>query len=223
MPAKNKPRTSALGRRSDTPVEIDSAIFGDINGAARQRAIITPENWDFGVAQLLPTQLVIRAELTEEEWLALGEKLRFVEGGIQWWIGDWMRYGQHRWGEKINTVVGMTGKSEQRVKNYQWVASRFETSRRRDLLSYTHHELVAAMPMPEQEEWLDYAVAERLSSKDLQRLLRERNQPDEGEQFQSRLHHLSLRVMKFAADLNPSRRREFAAQLRQMADEIEEG
>jgi hypothetical protein len=38
-----------------------------------------------------------------------------------------------------------------------WVAGKIETSRRRDVLSFSHHKLAAAMEPPVQDRWLDRA------------------------------------------------------------------
>jgi hypothetical protein len=53
-----------------------------------------------------------------------------------------------------------------------YVASRFEISRRREILSWSHHETLAALDVDRQDYWLDRASAERLSVSDLRVELR---------------------------------------------------
>ncbi|MDQ3933017.1 MAG: hypothetical protein M3340_00110 [Actinomycetota bacterium] len=87
--------------------------------------------------------------------------------GAGWWIGDWLSYGNAKYGEKYSRAVKLTGYDIQTLKNMVYVASRFEPSRRRDVLSWTHHAEVAALSRDEQETWLNRAVAERLSVRSL--------------------------------------------------------
>jgi len=56
--------------------------------------------------------------------------------------------------------------------NMVHVASRFEVSRRRKNLSWSHHETVASLEPDQQDHWLDRAVADRLSVADLRLELR---------------------------------------------------
>ena len=87
--------------------------------------------------------------------------------GVGWWIGDWLRYGNAKYGEKYSRALKLTGYDVQTLKNMVYVASRFEPSRRRDVLSWTHHAEVAALSDEDQEVWLNRAVAERLSVRSL--------------------------------------------------------
>lgn len=78
-----------------------------------------------------------------------------------------MQYGNARWGEKYAEAARITGIDAKTLRNIVYVASRFELSRRRDNLTWTHHAEVAALEASEQEEWLDRAVDLRLSATDL--------------------------------------------------------
>jgi hypothetical protein len=91
---------------------------------------------------------------------------------FQWWIGDWLLYGNARWGEKYGRASKLTGYHASSLRNMVWVASRFDPERRRIGLSFGHHKLVAHMPVEEQERWLDRATAERLSCQDLHIVLK---------------------------------------------------
>jgi hypothetical protein len=61
----------------------------------------------------------------------------------------------------------------QTLRNYAWVARRFNLSRRRDALSFAHHAEVAALPDPEQDYWLRKAESESWSRNKLRREVRE--------------------------------------------------
>jgi hypothetical protein len=65
--------------------------------------------------------------------------------------------------------------------NMTYVASRFEASRRRKSLSFSHHAELAALDRESQDRWLDRAVAERLSVRCLrEELRRERRELEKG-------------------------------------------
>jgi hypothetical protein len=89
-----------------------------------------------------------------------------------WWVGDWVRYGNARWGEKYTEAARVTGLDAKTLRNIAYVASRFHLSRRRDNLSWTHHAELAALPPVQQDQWLDRARSLRLSPGDLRLELR---------------------------------------------------
>jgi hypothetical protein len=76
-----------------------------------------------------------------------------------WVIGDWWRFG-HRYGERKAMVESENwrGPSFQTCEDYAWVCGRFETSRRREVLSFGHHREVAALPPAEQDRLLDWCL-----------------------------------------------------------------
>jgi hypothetical protein len=108
-----------------------------------------------------------KAELEHHEWIAAGRKLGSIGRCSKWWIGDWVRYGTSRWGEKYVEAAKISGYDPKTLRNLVWVASRFELSRRRDNLSWSHHDTLAGLEPDEQEQWLDRASIDRLSVSDL--------------------------------------------------------
>ena len=80
-----------------------------------------------------------------------------VAGSCAWWIGDWLLFGQQAYGQRYKAAAEETGFDYQTLRNYAWVASRFELSRRRDSLSFQHHAEVCALSNEQQEAWLDLA------------------------------------------------------------------
>lgn len=90
-----------------------------------------------------------------------------IERASQWWIGDWLRYGAARWGEKYAQAARITGYDVPSLRNMAWLASQFDVSRRRDDLSWSHHAAVAGCDRVEQDRWLSDAARRRLSVADL--------------------------------------------------------
>jgi N6-adenosine-specific RNA methylase IME4 len=119
-------------------------------------------------------------ELTFGEWLEEGRTIGRVQSASLWWLGDWWRYGEHRYGDRVRAIeeLGLPW-SFQTCMNAGWVAGTFaETSRRREVLSWSHHLEVAPLDEAEQDEWLDAAETSGWSRNELREQLRERRSLD---------------------------------------------
>ncbi len=115
---------------------------------------------------------VPQRDLGHSDWLAAGRRLGAIGRCSQWWIGDWVRYGTTRWGEKYAEAARVTGYDVASLRNMAWVASRFDLSLRNDKLTWSHHVLLAPLESSEQRQWLQRAGEERLSVADLRIELR---------------------------------------------------
>jgi hypothetical protein len=111
-------------------------------------------------------------QLPFEAWLGVGAQLAAVAGSSAWCLGDWLIYGQAAYGGRYRDAIERTGLDYQTLRNYAWVAGRFELSRRRDTLSFGHHAEVAALPGPEQDFWLRKAEEFRWSTMRLRQQVR---------------------------------------------------
>lgn len=117
---------------------------------------------------------VPQGDLGQSEWLTTGRKLGAIGRCSQWWIGDWIRYGTARWGEKYVEAARVTGYDVASLRNMAWVAAQFDLSLRSDKLSWSHHVLLAPLGAEEQRHWIERAIEERLSVADLRLELRAR-------------------------------------------------
>lgn len=106
------------------------------------------------------------------QWTEVGRRLGTMGRCSQWWLGDWVRYGVSKWGEKYKAAARITGYDGHSLRNMAYVASRFDLSRRRDKLSFSHHAEVSALEPAEQDHWLELASSRRLSVGDLRIELR---------------------------------------------------
>jgi hypothetical protein len=113
-----------------------------------------------------------QGDLSHADWLATGRRLGAIGRCSQWWIGDWIRYGTSRWGEKYAEAARVTGYDVASLRNMAWVASRFDLSLRNDKLTWSHHVLLAPLDADAQGKWLRRASEERLSVADLRLELR---------------------------------------------------
>jgi ssDNA-binding Zn-finger/Zn-ribbon topoisomerase 1 len=84
-----------------------------------------------------------------------------------WWVGDWLRFGAAKWGEKYALAAKITGHDTHSLENMVYVASHVDISLRRENLSWSHHFLVAALDPEQQEYWLDRALECNFTVNDL--------------------------------------------------------
>jgi hypothetical protein len=87
-------------------------------------------------------------------WKVIGEQLFAVADSSTWWIADWLAFGESTFKDRYLEAAKKTQLNYQTLRNYTWVARRFELSRRRDGLTFGHHAEVAALDIPEQDYWL---------------------------------------------------------------------
>ena len=121
------------------------------------------------------TGLTVIGDPTFEEWQNCGEFLKRAEKSVQFWIGNWLNYGEKKYGEMYTQAIDETDYEEKTLRNAKWVSSKVELSRRRDNLTFSHHAEVAQLSPQEQEFWLDKAADENLSVRDLRQAIRNKN------------------------------------------------
>jgi hypothetical protein len=119
--------------------------------------------------------------LGQAEWLSTGRRLGAIGRCSQWWIGDWIRYGTARWGEKYAEAARVTGYDVASLRNMAWVAAQFDLSLRSDKLSWSHHVLLAPLTADQQRTWIERAIERRLSVADLRLELRAKRDGGGGE------------------------------------------
>lgn len=128
-----------------------------------------------GVVGVTPVGWEPPANLSYEVWMTVGRRVATFARGAQWWVGDWVRVGALKYGGRYKEAVRLTGYDESTLQNIVWVAGRFEISRRRENLTWSHHAEVAALDVVEQERWLDQAERDGLSVRALRQALSRAN------------------------------------------------
>src|SRR3990167_1572278 len=71
-----------------------------------------------------------------------------------WWIGDLIVLGGERVGDEFWTHVPMDGASFDGLERWGGVARKVPVARRRSVLSWTHHAIVAGLPPSVQDRFL---------------------------------------------------------------------
>lgn len=109
------------------------------------------------------TGLALPDDLSFDQWKQVGDCLLQMEHAVQWMIGDWLRFGESRYGGKYVEAERMTGLAYGTLANIKQVADRFDFSRRRENVPWSFHAEVAALPPEQADALLDQAESEGLS------------------------------------------------------------
>lgn len=133
----------------------------------RSRPVAAPVSPLYIPGERTRTSLALPSDLSQADWLDCGRTLAEIEGAVQWWIGDWWAYGVKRGYGESQEIAEKVGIDYKTVRNLGAVVRGFELSRRRDNLSFSHHETVAGLSPAEQDFWLTRAAAEDWSRNQL--------------------------------------------------------
>ena len=109
---------------------------------------------------------------TVDMWKAIGARIAMYSEASSWWLGDWLAFGQMKYGRRYKEGVALTGLDYKTLRNYAMVSRRFELSRRRDDVSFQHHAEVCPLADGEQDRWLELAAVNGWSKAELRRRLR---------------------------------------------------
>ena len=112
-----------------------------------------------------------------DEWVRVGNTLQQVGNSINWWVGDWLNYGESKWGEMYAQAIEITGWEYERLRRAKWVSGAVELCLRKHNLSWSHHIEIAKLSKDEQERWLQRAESEGLSVTALRDAIRQSQPP----------------------------------------------
>ena len=143
---------------------------------------------DVGIswAEVTPVGLLedpFAVDPTFQEWADAGPRLMALEQALPWIIGDWLLYGETKWGEMYAQAMDVTNYSYSRLSTFVYVCRAIPIGRRRDDLSFGHHEVVAPLEPDEQDAWLQIAASRKLSVHDLARAIAGEPTRDAGDAY----------------------------------------
>jgi N6-adenosine-specific RNA methylase IME4 len=121
--------------------------------------------------ELNKTNLTFRRDVSKDEWMSVFHALKQVEGCVQFWIGDCLAYRQRKWG-MYEDIAEETGYDTETLRQYKRIAESVESGTRVPDLGYAHHREVASLPPDKQEFFLNKAVDENLSVRELKAEIR---------------------------------------------------
>ena len=122
---------------------------------------------------LTPTGLTLTdPDLPIGQAEAIGALLGRMHMSVRFAIGDWLLFCENVYPEQFSQLISVLGLSNDSWREYMRVSERVPQSRRRPKLEWSTHRAVAALPPPEQKEWLKKAEVEQLSHHALRDALR---------------------------------------------------
>lgn len=150
--------------------ESSFAVLAGGAGAPAQSVDTSTEMVSIGRARATRMGLVMDERTNRPSWANIGRDLSVAADGIQWAVGDWLLFGEQRWGDMYGEAQEITGFSYGTLRNLKSIAQAYELSSRNDNLSFKHHVTVANHP--DREVLLEMAAAQSWSTAELGRQAR---------------------------------------------------
>jgi hypothetical protein len=110
--------------------------------------------------------------LNKPEWLELVSEVYARWRCSNFQMADALNHGVQQWGEKYVFAQQIFRREYGTLRNICSIGNRIPLSRRRDNLHFSHHEVVAALPLEEQDKYLSEAESQSLTVSDLRELIR---------------------------------------------------
>ena len=127
--------------------------------------------------------LEFHAWLTDEEWTDLGCRIGRVAKASMFMIGDWLIHREAELGggkegrggrpeeieRRYERAMEITGLDEDTLRWAAGVCRKIPFTVRRSTVSFAHHKVVAKLPEPDQERWLELAAEHKMGKRRLAR------------------------------------------------------
>lgn len=123
--------------------------------------------------EITETGLVVRDGWTAELWEAAGHEIARYQKGLMWLIGDWLNAGDREGyveRGRLAEACERFGIEYQTAADAAWVSTCFESSDRSELLTWTHHRVIANHPQA--GELLEWAAEAEATVKQLRERVR---------------------------------------------------
>lgn len=143
--------------------------------------------------------LKIHEGVSLERWKEIGLSLQQMLKAVPWWLGDWWRFGERRWGELTGeSVKQVTGKAYQTVRNYAWICGKFDPSLRRDNLDFTYYAELAGRMSKNPEATMQVLT-------DLIKVVDETDDPAMLDEILPKTREMSRRVREKQQEINDAK------------------
>lgn len=152
----------------------------------KDNSSLTTRNTDIVISSfsLQKSGVVPIGNPTFEQWETVLDFVQKSEQAVHFWIGDLLNYGENNWGEMYTQAIDVTNFDYGTLANDKSVSKSVPIENRKSDLSFEHHKIVAKLEPEEQEKWLEKAVEEHMTVRDLRREMSGRSVKEE-EQKQS--------------------------------------
>ena len=127
------------------------------------------------------TAMTLPEDMDFDHWAKIGDGRNLMRRvvnnqSLAFYVGDWLRYGESAFGndelhERYSEAIKVTGYNGGTLYNCKYVASSVPPERRREELSWSHHQAVASLPAADQDYLLQTAVTDGLSIGQLRQMV----------------------------------------------------
>lgn len=107
--------------------------------------------------EITDTSLTLPSGLTFAQWQNVGHCLKRIHRAWRWWVGDWIAYGEHKYGEMYSQAMDETGIEYNQLAQISYVARQIPPEIRHENLSWSHHAAVAKLDHESANALLDKA------------------------------------------------------------------
>ena len=117
--------------------------------------------------EITQTGLTINEDVTYDEWAACGKRLANEYSRIQWAIGDWINFGERKFGEMYSQAEDDTHFSYGTLRNYASICARIPKENRNPKLRFHQIKHVAALEPRIQRVVIEAAVRTEMTGDDV--------------------------------------------------------
>lgn len=223
-PKTGGPRLAALVREGKVEFTHDADLDVRVYRLARDLppavGVALVETVDVALTE---TSWVPQGDMSYEQWADAFGRLQRMNRCCNWWLGDALIWGEAHYGDRYTQAIELTGLEVQTLMNVTSVARRVEPERRRESLSWSHHEVVASLPAAEQDRWLEEAEQEGMTRNRLRSRLSgtPKDAPDPDQQLAAT--HVGQIHFKFVAESSDAAHdkvKELAAKLERLGVQV---
>ena len=115
--------------------------------------------------------VTFKNDTTYADWETFGKMLATVSGSIMWFLGDWINFGEAKFGEKYTQAMNFTKYDYGTLANAAYCCRKYEPKDRRPRLSWRHHFDCARFELGDRTAILDQVERMDMSSTQLREFL----------------------------------------------------
>lgn len=122
---------------------------------------------------MTPTGLIIPKDTTFDDCFTGFKYLLTVNRASKWAIGDMLLFVEERHPEKHLQMLDAFEYEYQALMDIKYVCFHVEFSRRREILTFSHHREIAPLYPEDQDKFLEMAIADNLTVMELRKEIKE--------------------------------------------------
>ena len=164
------------GASTEELAELEAKI-AELEEITQSAIIPVKGQFQLGRFTLRSIGLEVPPDISENEWLALMQRMRGLDSGVAWAVGALTNHAESTWGQTYEELVELTGYKYQTLADYAWLDGKVPFSIRIEKLSPSHHRAVAGLVADEEKShWLQQAAEQDWSVAELKRQISDARQ-----------------------------------------------